>query len=119
MADHNILGEKGENIAWEFLQKQSFEILEKSWRYKHKEIDIIAKLQNILIFVEVKTRSSNYWGEPHEFVSIKKQKFLIEASNSYIDKMNFNGEVRFDIVSIIFSDEAYKIEHIVNAFYPY
>lgn len=119
MAHHNIIGKKGEEIALDFLAAKGYTILEKSWRFGHKEIDIIAtNNKNTLIFVEVKTRTNNYWGKPEDFVSIKKQKFLIEASEQYIYSINFNGESRFDVIAIIFNNNNYEIEHLENMFFP-
>ena len=118
MAEHNILGNKGEEIAVNFLINKNYNILEKSWRFKHKEIDIIAFDNDILVFVEVKTRTSDHWGNPEDFVTIRKQKFLIEASEQYIDLINFDGDSRFDVIAIVFEGSDYHIEHIETAFYP-
>ncbi len=118
MAFHNTVGDKGEAIACEFLVAKSYSILEKQWRYKHKEIDIIAQHGDELIFVEVKTRTSDYWGNPEEFVTRQKQKFLIEAAEQYIIEKDFDGDSRFDIISIIINENEHKIDHITEAFYP-
>ncbi|MDR2835308.1 MAG: YraN family protein [Bacteroidales bacterium] len=93
-------------------------MLEKSWHFKHKEVDIIAEMQNELIFVEVKTRKSNFWGNPENFVTKQKQRFLIEAANQYINKIQHLGDVRFDIIAILYENSQTTIEHIENAFYP-
>jgi len=118
MASHNELGKKGEKIAIDFLNNNGYLILETSWRHNHKEIDIIALYYDILIFVEVKTRRTSYWGKPQEFVNIKKQKFLVEASESYINLKGFNGNSRFDVIDIVLNGDNYIVEHIINAFYP-
>ena len=67
---------------------------------------------------EVKTRKSNFFGEPEEFVTRQKQKHLIKAANAYIEKNNLDLEVRFDIISIILSGNEQKIFHIEDAFHP-
>ncbi len=67
---------------------------------------------------EVKTRSTNYFGEPETFVNKQKQRHLIKAAGAYIDKNKLNLEVRFDIVSVLKSADAFKVHHIENAFYP-
>jgi putative endonuclease len=118
MAFHNTLGEKGEQCATEFLLGKEYKILERQWRFQHKEIDIIAEKDNVLIFVEVKTRTSEYWGNPEEFVDRKKQRLLIAAAEQYICENNFDGESRFDIISIVFNQQEINIEHITEAFYP-
>ncbi|MBT3208338.1 MAG: endonuclease [Bacteroidetes bacterium] len=115
---HNELGAKGEEIAFFYLIKNDYKVLEKNWRFKHKEIDIIATKDNLLIIVEVKSRSNDYFEQPQDAVNRKKQKFIIDATNSYIEKFDIDMEVRFDIISVIFKDGKHKIEHIEDAFYP-
>ncbi|MDD2634210.1 MAG: YraN family protein [Bacteroidales bacterium] len=118
MAEHNTLGEKGEELACSYLKEKKYRILARKWRYKHKEIDIIAFYEGIIIFVEVKTRSSDYWGNPEEFVNRRKQKFLIEAAEKYIIEKDFDMEARFDIISVIIGEDETHVEHIEEAFYP-
>ena len=74
MAKHNELGELGEDLAVEELEKNGYEIVERNWRYKKAEIDIIARKNEVLAIVEVKTRSSDYFGDPQDFVNTKKLK---------------------------------------------
>lgn len=118
MAEHNDLGKKGEEIALKHLKKNQYAILECNWRYGKDEIDIIAKQNNELVIVEVKTRSSNYLVEPEFAVTKKKQRFLIRAANAYIDKKDEEIECRFDIISIIVYSNKTQLEHIEDAFYP-
>jgi putative endonuclease len=72
MADHNDLGKLGEELAVEFLEKNGYSILETNWTFQKAEVDIIAKKENILAVVEVKTRSSIDFGLPQDFVKPKK-----------------------------------------------
>ncbi len=118
MAEHNILGEKGEEIACRYLLSKSYKILERQWRFKHKEVDIIAQHNNTLVFVEVKTRTSNYWGNPEEFVLKSKQKYMINAAEKYIETKDIDMEARFDITAILFNNNNYHVKHITEAFYP-
>ncbi len=111
------IGNKGEELAVEYLIKHNYQILEKNWRHKHLEVDIIAKKESILCIIEVKYRSYNTYGEPEVFVNKQKQKFLIEAANQYINKYNLNEEVRFDIISITKSQNGFSVKHIEDAFY--
>jgi putative endonuclease len=101
MAIHNELGEKGEELAVEFLQKKGYKILERNWRFKKAEVDIITIKNNVLAVVEVKTRSSNYFGNPQDFVNPKKIQLLVEAINEYVTSKNLEVEVRFDIIAIL------------------
>lgn len=116
MAQHNELGKKGEQIAIDFLLKNNYKILEKNYRYLKAEVDIIAQKKDILAVVEVKTRTSNYFGNPEEFVSPKKIKLLLSAIDYYVNERDLNVEVRFDIIAIIQNKKGTKIEHLEDAF---
>lgn len=116
MATHNELGEKGEQLAVEYLQQKGYKILERNWRYKKAEVDIIALKEDILVPVEVKTRTSNYFGNPQDFVNLKKIQLLVEAINEYVVSKDLDVEVRFDIVAIIQNKNTTKIEHLQDAF---
>lgn len=114
MADHNLLGHKGERMAMEYLLKEGYEILETNWRFQKKEIDIIARKENLFVIIEVKTRSNTYFSTPEESVTLSKQRFLIEAANEYMQQLDFEAEVRFDIISIVNK----TLNHIQEAFIP-
>ena len=118
MAEHNDLGTSGEKLAVAYLKEKGYEVLETNWRSGSVEIDIIAQNKQFLIVAEVKTRTSNKFGEPEEFVTKQKQKFLIRAAQAYITKMDLDVEVRFDIISVLVSGTSSKISHIEDAFYP-
>lgn len=117
MAKHNELGKKGELIACQFLKENGFEIIETNFRLDKDEIDIIAKDKGTIVFVEVKTRSTDYFGEPEIAVGAKKQEFLLRAAEEYLISRNMNSEIRFDIISIILNGKQEKIRHILDAFY--
>lgn len=116
MATHNELGKKGEDLAVELLQKNNYKILERNWRFKKAEVDIIAIKNDVLAVIEVKTRSSNYFGNPQDFVNQKKIQLLVEAINEYVTKKDLDVEVRFDIVAILKNQKEFKIEHLKDAF---
>lgn len=90
----------GENLAVEFLKEKGFQIVARNYRFKKAEIDIIVKRDNWLLFVEVKTRSSNAYGEPEEFVDEFKAHRIFEAAEEYIFSTNWLGHVRFDVISV-------------------
>ena len=117
MAQHNLLGEKGENLASEYLIKKGYVIQERNWRNGKAEVDIIAKHNNEIVFIEVKTRASNAYGEPEEFVSEKKQELLRNAADNYVNEKAVFEEVRFDVISIILNNNESYINHIETAFY--
>jgi len=112
------LGKKGEEIAVGFLAKNGYKIRHRNWHFGHKELDIVTTYQGMLVVVEVKTRWTNYWEEPKESVRRKKQQFIIEAAEAYVQTFNLNMDVQFDIISIVLQGEKYELEHIQDAFQP-
>lgn len=116
MAKHNELGTFGEQKAREFLETSGYSILETNYRYGHLEADILAISDNILVVVEVKTRSSTYFGQPQEFVTKEKQNHLIALANHYLETSLLDLEVRFDIIAVLKTKSEFKIGHIENAF---
>ncbi|WP_064967137.1 YraN family protein [Tenacibaculum ovolyticum] len=116
MAQHNDLGLKGEELAIEYLEKNGYLIVEKNYRYRKAEVDIIARKDTVLVVVEVKTRSSNYFGNPQDFVNPKKIKLLVTAIDDYVVKRDLDVEIRFDIIAILRNKEIYNIHHIKDAF---
>jgi putative endonuclease len=118
MAEHNLLGNQGEEKAAEYLIDKGYRIKEKNWQAGHLELDIIAEFQNLIIFIEVKCRSGTYFAQPYEAVNRKKQKLIINAANIYIEKFNIDLEARFDIISVVEKNGKFEIEHIEDAFYP-
>lgn len=119
MAKHLELGRLGEQLAKTYLEGLGYEILDENWTYGKAEVDIIAYQNKTIIFVEVKARSGNWFGEPEDFVDNRKQKLLADAANEYIYLMEHAGEVRFDIVSILFDKQQnHQLKHIADAFWP-
>jgi putative endonuclease len=112
------LGKNGEQEAVKFLRKKGLTIIELNWRTGKLEIDIIAKDNEELVIVEVKTRGTNAFGEPEVFVNKAKQNKLIKAANAYIQKVDFNGETRFDVIAITQQNSELMVKHIPNAFAP-
>jgi putative endonuclease len=117
MAEHNELGKTGEAIARKFLAEKGYKVIAANWRFLKDEIDIIALHDDMVVIVEVKTRSTDMFGDPEEAVSKKKRKFLVRAADAYIRQKDLENEVRFDIVSVIARGEKYEITHIEDAFY--
>ena len=118
MAQHNELGKQGEAIAREFLLQKGYKVIESNWRYRRAEIDLIVKSEDTLIFVEVKTRSSNFFGDPEEAVTAKKEALITEAAIAYMRQVDYEWAVRFDILEVIItSSEQYKVVHIEDAFF--
>lgn len=109
-------GLDGEQMAARYLVDQGFVILEHSYYSHHKEVDLIALDQGELVFVEVKTRSTDYFMQPEEAVDHRKRQNLIKVANQYIRCHKRTEPARFDIIAIVKDDKETHIKHIRNAF---
>ena len=118
MAQHNLLGNKGEMLASRYLLEKGYAVLHYNWRSGHKEIDLIAKERDTLVFVEVKSRTSEQYGNAQDAVDDRKIRLLISAAQAYILKHNVDLKFRFDVITVVGSGEPYRIEHIEDAFAP-
>lgn len=118
VAEHNIIGKKGEEVAKEHLVKNGYTVRDVNWRFRKNEVDIIADKNNVLVVVEVKTRTSEYFENPKEAVTKQKQKFIIKATEAYIEEFDVDMEVRFDIIGVCLLNDEIKIEHTIDAFQP-
>jgi putative endonuclease len=115
---HIELGNLGEKMALDFLQKKNFTIHSCNYRFKKNEVDIIAENDGKLIVVEVKTRETAEIGEPYKAVTRSKQRHIITVVDYYVKEKNIDLEVQFDVISIVHNSYRTKIEHIENAFFP-
>jgi putative endonuclease len=116
MAQHLKTGEQGEEIARNFLTMQGYEILATNFTYEKSEIDIIAKDDDTIVFVEVKTRSSKRFGLPEEAVTEKKQEKLMEGATYFLEENKISSPIRFDIIAIYLYKGQSEIFHIKDAF---
>lgn len=119
MAQSHDIGKKGETLAAAYLKTKGYTILETNWRTGRLEIDIIARKANVLIIVEVKTRSTNAFGEPELFVKKIKQRMLARAAARYLATNSLDLEIRFDILAVILGSSGPQIRYIEDAFYLY
>lgn len=113
----NPIGKKGEDVAVEYLKQKGYQILERNFRRNYAEIDIIALFQETLIFVEVKTRTSETYGLPIESISPFKIRSLVKTAQLYTYlHPHLPESLRIDAVAIIFSTQhdVVNIEHIEN-----
>ncbi len=118
MATRQERGRQGEDLAAEYLKGLGYRILERNWRWSRAEADIIAMEGEVLVFVEVKTRSSDHFGQPEEFVSPRKEDLLHDLASRYMEHIGHDWEIRFDIVSILFRDPyGHEIRHIRDAWF--
>lgn len=113
MAAHNELGQWGEEVAANYLESKGYRILERDWKSGHRDLDIIARTANEVVFVEVKTRRTREFGNPFEAVDYRKRRNLLAAINQYVRYRRIDMPFRLDIISIIAEDMSHpEIEHI-------
>lgn len=110
------VGSRGEDLAAEFLKDRGYRIITRNYKTPIGELDIIAKDGETLVFVEVKTRSSNAYGYPFEAVDSRKKHKLKDLALLYLKNQKKNCAVRFDVISINLTDTKRVIEHIKDAF---
>ena len=115
MSEHNDIGREGEDVAASYLIQKGYRIVARNWHYGPKEIDIVARDGDTMVFVEVKTRSTLAFELPQEAVTKKKMKNLVEAADAYMIQNNIDLEGRFDIVGVLNGNPPKVIEHIVEA----
>ncbi|MEM1326568.1 MAG: YraN family protein [Bacteroidota bacterium] len=119
MATKKEIGNQGEQLAADYLSAKGYRVLERNWRFSRAEVDIIAMDGEILVFVEVKTRSSTYFGEPEAFVSETQERLLLDAANVYMEQIGHDWEIRFDIIGIVLLNIGHPdIRHFEDAFFP-
>lgn len=118
MAEHNILGTFGEEEAAIYLESNKYIIRHRNWRSGKKELDIIAEKDGELIVAEVKTRRDTQFATPQDAVDGRKIRRIVAATDAYLRKFCLDLPVRFDIITIVGSENDYIIEHIKEAFYP-
>jgi putative endonuclease len=117
MAGHTTTGVQGEEIAARYLLSKKYAIVQRNYRCRYGEIDIIARKKNVLIFVEVKTRRNYAFGSPLEAVSLKKQRSISSVAQHYIQHEQLSGSAaRFDVIAVLLNSSCPEIEHIENAF---
>lgn len=117
MTRSHRFGKWAEDQAASYLQHKGYAILERNFRYDRAEIDIIAARGNLIVVVEVKARSSDYFGDPQDFISRKKVARLVKAANYYMNLNELSNELRFDAVAILRGEHGVEIEHLEDAFY--
>ncbi|MFN3939155.1 MAG: YraN family protein [Chitinophagales bacterium] len=117
MAQHHTTGKQGEQYAVECIVEKGYTILERNWRFKRGEIDIIAEFNNTIIFVEVKTRSSDKYGFPEQAVTPSKQHLLAITAEEYMFQKKLTQDVRFDVIAVIKRGDTFIAEHLEDAFF--
>ena len=119
MGKHNEFGKEGEERAAKFLVEKGYTILQKNYRFRKIEIDIIAQKEDVLAVVEVRARSSDHIMPIVDTITAKKIQRLVRGANHYVTSNRLDVEVRFDVITILKNPQVYKIEHLENAFYHF
>lgn len=116
MAAHNELGVWGEELAAAFLQQKDYAILERDWKLGHKDLDIIATIDDVVVFVEVKTRRNRVFGEPEEAIDYRKLQNLRQAINYFVKSRRITRKIRLDVITVVGTPEGGppEINHIVD-----
>lgn len=117
--NHIELGKAGESLAVELLRSKNHQIITTNYRFGRNEVDIISQDKAEIVFTEVKTRNSTFFGSPAEAISRSKQRQIINVANQYLQKEGVDLEVRFDVIGIILNSNQKEVDHIENAFIPY
>ncbi len=116
MYERHIIGRNGEDIAEEFLLENGYEIIERNFSCRQGEIDIIAKDKDEYVFIEVKTRTNQNYGNPAAAVTYYKIKHIIKSVEYYLFLRRLENEfVRIDVIEIYREKDAYRINHIKDA----
>jgi putative endonuclease len=111
------LGKLAEEVATAFLEENGFQILTRNFRVRLGEVDIVAKEKDTFCFIEVKSKSSDRFGDPLEAVSLTKQRQISRVALSYLKENKLlHKSARFDVVSVVFTESEPKIELIRDAF---
>ncbi len=116
MAEHNDLGNLGEERAQAYLRSKGFRILHTNWTVGKLELDIVARKDDWLVVVEVKTRSTATFEHPEEAINFRKIRNIVNATHEYIFQFDWKGETRFDVISVIPHGQEFVIDHIEDAF---
>lgn len=119
MNEFYALGRQGETLAADYLIEKGYVILSRNFRYLKAEIDLIARENDILAMVEVKTRSGDFYEDLSWAIPHKKKRLLVMAADHYVCKHELDLEVRFDIITLIKNSKGIRIEHIKDAFYHF
>ncbi|HLF13982.1 MAG TPA: YraN family protein [Bacteroidota bacterium] len=112
-----FLGDRGERTAAEFLERNGYEILQRNYRFGRGEIDLIARKNGTTVFIEVKTRSSDRYGEPEEAVTREKVRRIRRIASAYLAQRRIGDcDCRFDVIAVVFDGDRPTVRHTQDIF---
>jgi len=117
MADHNELGREGEAFAADYLAAKGYTIVAQNWTYQKAEIDLIVRMDDILCFVEVKTRTNVDFGLPQDMVKSKKIKTMVRAMDAFMQQQPEDLQARLDIIALHKTPAGFDVTHLEDAYY--
>lgn len=118
MAEHNILGERGEYEACRYLAHKGYTLHERNWRTSHLELDIVAEWYGEIVFVEVKTRHDEHFAEAKDAVTLRKKRNLVLAAREYLSAHGIDKPFRFDVITVVGAAPPFRITHYPYAYTP-
>ncbi|GAB3296893.1 YraN family protein [Hymenobacter humi] len=114
----HALGQAGEDAAAGHFQALGYEVVARGYRHGRAEVDLVMRQgATLLVFVEVKTRSSGQYGPPETFVSTRKKELFRLAATHLQEELDWRGDIRFDIVALTLLSQGFRLEHFEDAFY--
>ncbi|MDG1571215.1 YraN family protein [Robiginitalea sp. M366] len=113
------LGSRGEQQAAAFLVRKGYRILKRNYRHGKAEIDLVAQVGEVLVIVEVKTRTGAFYEALSESIPPRKIRRLVAAANHLAQELRWAGEVRFDVVQVLRTASGYNLIHLEDAFYHF
>lgn len=112
----NPLGDRGEALAADYLERAGWTIVARNFRMGRKEIDLVARLDEVVAFVEVKTRAGTGFGHPLEAITWKKRREIHQVASAWIDRFGRVGDIyRFDAVAVQVTGRSERLEHVEDA----
>ncbi|MCR5076695.1 MAG: YraN family protein [Prevotella sp.] len=120
MAYHNDLGKWGEDVAVSYLEQKGYAILHRDWSYRHRDLDIVAVDNGVLVIIEVKTRRDERFADADEAVTPQKIRSVSIAANAYVKQYGISLDIRFDIITIVgHPGGGHELRHVKDAFLPF
>ncbi|MGB3618587.1 MAG: YraN family protein [Catalinimonas sp.] len=117
MSRAHVHGRRGEELAAEYFEKRGWAVVARNYRHRRAEVDLIVRREDLLVFVEVKTRASDAWGPPESFVTDAQAERVLRVADEYLHEHDWTGAIRFDVVAVHLRPDGPELHHFEDAFY--